>query len=200
MSGGTGSNTGGVASATGTVGPSPSERIEAVQRPATDFELRREHYDADGPQWVVNRAEAELVARYGGLDDSELGLTHDMFKPPAGAFLVVRADAAGPPIGGVGLRRVAPGRGEVKRLWVDPGWRGLGLGRALMEALERSADEIGLRSLQLDTGDRQPEAVALYLSSGWSRIFVDGDGTPLPARHIRFAKEVTPGPVRRDDD
>jgi hypothetical protein len=47
---------------------------------------------------------------------------------------------------------------------------------------------MGLAVLRLDTGDRQPEAVALYESTGWERLHVDGDGHPLPLCHIRFRK------------
>ncbi len=67
------------------------------------------------------QAEAEIVERYGVLDDGERGLTAAMFDPPAGAFLVARrGGAAGPPVGGVGVRALGPGIGEVRRLWVDP--------------------------------------------------------------------------------
>ena len=53
--------------------------------------VRPEAYGDDGPSWVVARAEAELVERYGQLDESESGLTGAMFEPPAGVFLVARA-------------------------------------------------------------------------------------------------------------
>jgi hypothetical protein len=46
----------------------------------------------------------------------------------------------------------------------------------------------------LATGDRQPEAVALYEGTGWERAHVDRDGRPLPVCHIRFAKILTPAP------
>ena len=48
----------------------------------------------------------------------------------------------------------------------------------------------GLPDLLLATGDRQPEAVALYGGTGWERLHVDADGRSLPAWHIRFAKFV----------
>jgi GNAT superfamily N-acetyltransferase len=148
-----------------------------------------EPYDGDGPRFVVARAEAELVERYGFLDAGEHGLTAAMFDPPAGAFLVGRAGDAGPPVGGVGLRAVAPTIGEVRRLWVDPSWRGHGLGRALMEALEVEARRLGHTTLRLGTGDRQPEAVALYEATGWERLVADA-ATEAEVCAIRFVKPL----------
>jgi GNAT superfamily N-acetyltransferase len=137
---------------------------------------------------VVAEAEAELVTRYGSLDSGELGLTAAMFDPPSGVFLIARLESRTDPLGGVGLRTLAPGTGEVRRLWVDPEWRGRGIGRHLMERLESAARDLGLSALQLGTGDRQPEAVSLYEDTGWERIFVTPDGAPLPAGWIRFGK------------
>jgi GNAT superfamily N-acetyltransferase len=138
---------------------------------------------------VVARAEAELVQRYGHLDETEQGLTAATFEPPLGVFLVARSEDGPHPVGGVGLRRIGPpGIGEVKRLWVDPAWRGGGLGRRVMGDLEDAARGMGLAVLQLGTGDRQPEAIALYDSAGWERLHVDAEGRPLPPRHIRFGK------------
>lgn len=152
--------------------------------------LRPEPFGSEGPRWVVAQAEAELVVRYGGLDDSELGLTAAMFDPPGGVFLVARADGRSEPIGGVGLRCVAATTGEVRRLWVDPGWRGRGVGRDLMTSLEESATHLGVDELRLATGDRQPEAVSLYEDMGWERVYVTPDGAPLAPGWIRFRKLV----------
>jgi GNAT superfamily N-acetyltransferase len=141
---------------------------------------------------VVARAEVELVARYGFLDDGERGLTAAMFDLPAGAFLVARTESREEPVGGVGLRTVGrgPGTGEVRRLWVDPAWRGRGVGRDLMTGIEDAACDLGLALLRIETGDRQHEAVALYEAMGWERIFVTPEGAPLPAGWIRFRKVV----------
>lgn len=157
---------------------------------ASAVTLGPEPYGSGGPRWVVAQAEAELVARYGGLDDGELGLTAEMFSPPAGVFLIARVESRTEPLGGVGLRTVAAETGEVRRLWVDPAWRGRGIGRDLMARLESTAGDLGLVALRLATGDRQPEAFSLYQSLGWERVFVTPDGAPLPAGWIRFRKEL----------
>jgi GNAT superfamily N-acetyltransferase len=157
--------------------------------PASAVSLRTEPFGSPGPRWVVARAEEELVTRYGGLDDGELGLTAVLFDPPAGAFLVARVDGQpGAPVGGVGVRTVAEGVGEVRRLWVDDAWRGHGIGRELMTELENEARRLGLSALVLATGDRQPEAVGLYGSAGWKHLHTDAAGAPLSPCHIRFSK------------
>jgi GNAT superfamily N-acetyltransferase len=151
-----------------------------------------EPYEDDGPRWVVAQAEAEIVMRYGDLDQGELGLTAAMFNAPNGAFLVARrGDAAGPPLGGVGVRAIHPGTGQIRRLWVDPRQRGQGVARALMTGVEEAARQLGLTDLRLGTGDRQPEAVSLYESSGWERVLLGKDGRPVPPRHIWFVKRLT---------
>ncbi len=152
--------------------------------------LRAEPYGSEGPRWVVAQAEAELVARYGFLDDGELGLTAAMFEPPAGVFLVARTEIREEPVGGVGLRTVATGTGEVRRLWVEPAWRGRGVGRDLMAGIEDAARDLDLPVLRIETGDRQPEAVSLYEGTGWERIFVTPEGATLPEGWIRFRKVV----------
>ena len=155
--------------------------------------MRREGFDTEGSRWVVARAEEELVARYGMLDDGELGLTASMFDPPAGAFVIARVDCDGDahPIGGAGVRTIAPGAGEVRRLWVDPAWRRRGIARALMAGLEEAARDLGLATLRLATGDRQPEAVALYDTTGWERVRVDTyEGPDETVCVFRFVKSL----------
>jgi GNAT superfamily N-acetyltransferase len=177
--------------------PATSERIEGMDRPASALpggvSLAVEPYGGDGAQWVVAGAEAEIVERYGFLDFGERGLKAPMFDPPQGAFVVARrAGAAGPPAGGVGVRALRPGVGQIRRLWVDPAWRGHGIARALMAAVEDAARALGLTDLRLGTGDRQPEAVTLYDSSGWERVLMGRCGLPVPDRHIWFVKRLGP--------
>jgi ribosomal protein S18 acetylase RimI-like enzyme len=157
---------------------------------AASLVLAREPFTGEGPQWVVARAEEELVVRYGFLDEGERGLTAAMFDPPAGAFLVARrADATGAPLGGVGLRAVHPGLppavGEIRRLWVDPAQREQGIGRRLIAAMEDTARHMGLTALRLVTGENQPEAIALYRSTGWELAHLD-----TAKCGYRFTKEL----------
>ncbi|CUH67296.1 putative acetyltransferase [Thalassovita gelatinovora] len=88
--------------------------------------------------------------------------------PPRGSFLIARSD--GLPLGCVGLKGTDKGYGEIKRLWVSPAARGLGLARRLMDAAEDAARALGIPLLRLDTNSALPEAVALYRNSGWTEI------------------------------
>ena len=59
------------------------------------------------------------------------------------------------------------GDAEIKRMYVIAAHRGRGIARAVLAELERTAAAAGRRPMVLETGDRQPEAVALYTSSGY---------------------------------
>ena len=73
-------------------------------------------------------------------------------------------------VGCVGIRPLAPGVAELKRLYVVPQWRGRGLGRALVATAEAGAIALGYGSIRLETGERQPESIALYTRCGYQPI------------------------------
>lgn len=87
---------------------------------------------------------------------------------PHGAFLVAMSD--GLAIGCVGLKGVSAGLAEIKRLWVAPSARGLGLSKRLMESAEDVARDLSIKTLRLDTNRALPEAKNLYLKTGWNEI------------------------------
>ncbi|EGF91423.1 acetyltransferase GNAT family protein [Asticcacaulis biprosthecium C19] len=97
----------------------------------------------------------------GPLDDSE-------FLPPDGVFVVARLD--GKAIGCGGLKRLDFQTGEIKRLWVSPEARGLGLGRRLLNELEALARQRGMAKVCLDTSGTLTEAQALYHAQGYVEV------------------------------
>lgn len=90
------------------------------------------------------------------------------YLPPTGRFLVGRLDDVVVACGA--LRVLAPGIGEIKRMWVKPGARGRGLGSALLASLEDTGRALGLRVLRLDTSGVLEAALALYSSQGYLAI------------------------------
>jgi GNAT superfamily N-acetyltransferase len=74
------------------------------------------------------------------------------------------------PVAMGGLRRHSDGELEIKRMYVVPQARGHGLSRVMLGALEDRARQLGANRIVLETGDRQPEAISLYESSGYERI------------------------------
>lgn len=93
----------------------------------------------------------------------------DSFRPPKGAFLLATG-GGGVALGCVSLKTLHPDTGEVKRLWVAPEARGMGLGRRLMAAVEDEARALGLSHLWLDTNAALTEAIAMYHRDGWHDI------------------------------
>lgn len=121
---------------------------------------------------LIDAVQAEYVVRYGGPDETPLDPL--MFEPPAGSFFVGYVEGRPVATGAwrrtdveaLGARRTA----EVKRMYVAPPARGLGLARVMLAHLELDAQAHGAEALVLETGLRQPEAMALYESSGYEPV------------------------------
>jgi putative acetyltransferase len=88
-------------------------------------------------------------------------------------FALVR-DTSGAPVG-CGAIVIKPEYGEIKRVYVRPQARGLGVARRLMEALEAKAVKSGCRKFMLETGPTQPEALILYERMGYQYCGPFGD-------------------------
>ena len=101
---------------------------------------------------------------------TELATLPGKYAPPAGEILLAR-DRHGAPLGCVGLRPIEPdGCCEMKRLYVSPKARGLGLGRALIDAIIAEAVRIGYGEMRLDTLPTMTEAISLYRKAGFVPI------------------------------
>ena len=111
---------------------------------------------------------AELNRRYADRSDDEASsFRPDDVTVPRNVFVVATLDGA--PAGCGALRPFATDLVEIKRMYVRESARGLGVGRAIVAELEKLAAQFGYKSMILETGVRQPEAIALYISSGFAR-------------------------------
>jgi len=144
--------------------------------------IRRTSADAPEAVGLLADYNAELLARgrpFSPLDPpAGSGGTrvevHEM-EPPGGTFLVASEGDVLVACGG--LRTLAPGLGEVKRMYVAPAARRRGHARRLLAALEECARELGHERLRLDTNAAQPEALELYAACGYAEI-PDYNGSP----------------------
>jgi len=136
------------------------------------LDLRMVAYGDPDAVALVARVQEEYVERYGSPDETPLD--PGMFDPPEGLFLVAYLD--GVPVGTGAWRRtpvLALGGSlgaEIKRMYVVPEHRGTGLARRILAELENTAVAAGHDLIVLETGLMQPEAIALYESSGYLPI------------------------------
>ncbi|HXH80321.1 GNAT family N-acetyltransferase [Nocardioides sp.] len=145
------------------------------------------HPDA---QLLVEAVQQEYVARYGSRDESPID--HTEFLEPRGAFFVGYLDGE-PVVSGAWRRRDdvevvgTTATAEVKRMYVVPSARGLGVARRMLAHLEATAFANGAGAVILETGTMQPEAIALYESADYE--VVDGFGHYRDSPYNRcFAK------------
>lgn len=140
--------------------------------PGSLLDIRRvgiEHPDA---MCLIEQVQEEYVARYGGPDRSPVEPA--MFTPPAGSFFVGYVGDEPIATGAwrrSGVERLGTGAtAEIKRMYVVPAHQRRGHARRMLAHLEATAAEAGFEALILETGTMQPEAIALYLSSGYEEV------------------------------
>lgn len=122
-----------------------------------------------------DRVQREYAERYGDEDGDRTPLAPEMFEPPHGLYLI-GYDPDGTPVATGGWRTkdaseqepgYEDGDAEIKRMYVVPEARGRGLSRIVLAILEDDALAAGRTRMVLETGTAQPEAIALYESSGY---------------------------------
>lgn len=127
------------------------------------------HLDARA---LIEAVQAEYVLRYGGQDESPIDPAD--FEDPLGQFFVAYLD--GVPVATGAWRRSpvkalgAEVSAEVKRMYVVPAAQRRGVARRMLAHLETTAAAAGIEAIVLETGMKQPEAIALYTSSGYEPI------------------------------
>jgi GNAT superfamily N-acetyltransferase len=156
--------------------------------------LRAVAYDDAVAQHLVERVQQEYVMRYGGRDGAAVEPAD--FLPPRGTFLVAEVD--GVPAACGAWRVHGEGIVEVKRVYVEPGFRRRGLAQLVMAALEESAARAGHRSVVLNTGLQQPEALSLYARLGYRDV--PGYGIYAKSPDARFLGKELVGADSPGDD
>ena len=121
-------------------------------------------------RWCIGQYYAELNARFDAGFDPGLSIpadTHEL-TPPCGALIIARRD--GEPVGCGALKFHGVEPAELKRMWISPSARGLGLGSRMLETLEQHARDAGATVVRLETNRALNEAIALYRRSGYVEV------------------------------
>lgn len=136
------------------------------------LDIRDVSYQHPDASLLIAEVQAEYVERYGGPDESPLDAAQ--FDSPAGLFAVGYLDARPVVMGGWRRHEAEhPQTGwahpavEIKRMYVTSSARGSGFARRVLAYLEETARSAGARWVLLETGSKQPEAIALYRSAGY---------------------------------
>ncbi len=121
-------------------------------------------------QWCFEQYFAELNARFQAGFNPSLSISADASELIRPAGLLVIARRGGQVIGCGALKFHEGAPAELKRMWVAPEARGIGLGRRLLEELERLAREAGVQVLHLETNGSLHAAIQLYRSAGFKEV------------------------------
>jgi DNA-binding MarR family transcriptional regulator/N-acetylglutamate synthase-like GNAT family acetyltransferase len=142
---------------------------------------------SDQARWCIRQYYAVLAERFEeGFDDAVITQVDDAdLEPPSGVFVVGSLDGRSVACGALRLylRDVA----DIKRMWVSPDVRGLGLGRRLIGHLEQLAADMGCHRVRLDTNRSLTEAITLYRSTGYTEVERFNDE---PYAHHWFEKRL----------
>jgi GNAT superfamily N-acetyltransferase len=154
------------------VGNTLPERL-SDERGRSDLRLVPVRFSDPDARVLVDEVQDEYRILYGAPDETPLEV--EIFDPPRGAFFVGYAEDVPVAMGGWRLRDdVHPwGRekaAEIKRMYVTPAARRRGYARAVLRHLEETAREAGADVMVLETGTAQPDAIAMYESSGYELV------------------------------
>jgi DNA-binding MarR family transcriptional regulator/N-acetylglutamate synthase-like GNAT family acetyltransferase len=148
--------------------------VERLLR-ATMVQFAVEDPTSTDARWCIEQYFAELNTRFDAGFDPALSISADSqeLTPPAGALIIARASGRPVACGALKLHPGAPA--ELKRMWVEPQSRGMGLGRRLLLDLERHARDRGVEVVRLETNAALSEAIALYRGAGYREVAAFND-------------------------
>lgn len=154
---------------------------------AAEVEIAPELADSPAAQYCLGEYFRELQERFEEGFDPELSLAPslDEFGPPRGVFLVARRERE--PVGCVGFKQLSTEAAYLKRMWIAPQARGIGLAKRLLRALEDEALALGYSTVCLETNKRLTEAQQLYRSAGYREVAPFNDE---PYAHHWFEKRI----------
>jgi ribosomal protein S18 acetylase RimI-like enzyme len=132
------------------------------------LQFRRSSPDEPIAKRLILALNAELEERYPEDGANHFRLETDEVSGDRGVFLV--AYLGEEPIACGAIRRLGEEDAEIKRMYVDPGTRGSGVGRRMLDELVSHGREFGAKRIVLETGKRQIEALALYKRAGFEPI------------------------------
>jgi putative acetyltransferase len=172
----------------GSIDPPGEEVHELILVLNARPEIRREALASPSAKALIAALNEELVEMYPDPRARHFGLEARQVEDDRGAFLVAYRGTA--PIGCGAVRLVDAETAEIKRMYVVPAERRNGVGRALLEELEREARRLGARRLILETGTAQHAAIALYRRHGFETIPLYGEYLQSPETSLCLGKDL----------
>ena len=139
-----------------------------MSRAALNITITAERFDSPDARRLIAALDAHLAGRYSPEQRFGPNLKPAHVAAGLGTFVVARAD--GRAIGCGALRKLDEKTAEVKRMYVEPEFRGHGVAKRVLEHLEGAARDLGVHRLVLETGIYQAEAIELYRGAGFRPI------------------------------
>ena len=154
----------------------------------TTVDIRRSTLASPDAVRLIAALNAELAAMFPEPGATHFSLSGAQVEPGDGAFVVAYLGEVA--VGCGAVRRLDQVTAELKRMYVAPSVRSQGIGRAIVEALEREARLLGITRVVLETGTRLAPAIRLYETMGYARIPLFGEYLSSPDTSLCFGKSL----------
>jgi len=162
-------------------------RRSRLRESSVQITIAAEPLDSADARRLIAALDAHLAERYPPEEVIGLTLRPEHVEPGRGTFVIARGD--GVAIGCGALHKLDETTSELKRMFVDPAVRGRGVGKEILDHLERAGQSWGARRLVLGTGSYQTEAIGLYRRAGFKEIECVGEYATSPSS-LCFEKEI----------